>query len=349
MNKVFRLILPVLIICFFLVGVRVRAQNFQRKNGGQPGFKRFGKRQNTNRQNIFDRFFAIDRDGNKILEPKEINRIRRLGAVKRLKMFDVDSNGSISYQEVVDFVISKRKNGLNKVSNKIKQKLIEKISNSSNPQKAEQNFSWLKSKENIFSILDRDQNKKIDKSEIDAAMPDLLALVYSKRITQLSKLIEQSPSKEKDKRRRLIARLMDYNADDLISVSEFDRFLYKHVDKKVADQYALSNKASDSQKSSVAVDKSNYILEKLRKEAHKSSDKVEEKKGNNNFSQTVKTQKQTQKKADNQKKSEFVEKKPQETENFIIPVLKNFEDEIEEDQDPLVDLLGAGADEELLW
>ncbi|MGM0600147.1 MAG: hypothetical protein ACQETH_10070 [Candidatus Rifleibacteriota bacterium] len=349
MNRIFRSFILISIFCYCFSGAAIQAQGFQNYGGNKRGFRRSGNRQNTNEQNLFDRFFSLDRDGNKILDSQEISLVKRPRAVQRLQKLDADSDGSISYQELVDFVISRRKDAVEKVENKIKKKLVKKIFQSSNPQEAEQNFAWLKSKKNIFTILDRDQNNKIDKSEIDAAMPDLLALVYSKRITRLSALINQSPSKQSDRRKRLIARLMDYNADDNISIAEFDRFLYRHVDKEVADQYALTDKVPNKKKSSeVSASRSNYIIESLQKKADKTRGKTG-KKTTRSGSKPQRPKYQAKKKPVDKTNSKFDSKTPQKAENFIIPAVKTFEDEIEKDKDPLVDLLGAGADEDLLW
>jgi Ca2+-binding EF-hand superfamily protein len=348
MNKLLRLVLLVFAIYFLVAGTLIRAQTFKRQNFGKRGSKRFGNRKNFNQQGIFDRFFSLDRDGNKILDSEEISSIRRPRAVKTMQMIDTNSDGSIPYQELVDFVIDRRNEAIEKVANKIKQKLIEKISQSNNPKKAEENFSWLKSKKSIFTILDRDQNNEIDKNEIEAALPELLALLYSKRISLLSKLIGQSPSKQIERRKLRIARLMDYNADDHISVSEFDRFLYRHIDKEVADKYALKNKSPNAQNSDAGANNTNYIIESLRKEAKKDATKPVEKTVQKPY-KPIKTQKQPTKRYENKITSESTATKNQKADNFIIPAIKSFEDEIENDKDPLVDLLGAGADEELLW
>lgn len=270
----------------------------------------------NSRRNIFKNFKSLDQNNDNVVSEQELSVVKRQQILAKIKQMDANGNGSISYQEVADHASSR----INKIVEKLKEVLQKRAEeNMSEPIDAKalnQNFSALKLKSDFFDEFDKNQDGKIDKKEGLASLNKLIAAIFAKRAKVLMNMVGSSPEKYAQEKSYSAACAMDYDANQQITGAEFKRFAIKTLGENVIAYYRKNSQPkANSQQSGAKISSEPDNLAKPVKPAE-----IRNPEANNT------------------------------PDSFIIPEFSDAQtNEVENETDPLQEMLGVGAEEDLLW
>lgn len=277
-----------------------------------------------------DQFFRLDKNGDKVIDAKEISALRRAKLRNRVRELDLNSDGDITYQEAVDGFIKMRLEIAKKIGERIFKGLKKHMIKKNYQVEALQSLPCLKKNSLNARSFDQNANGSFEQHEIEKLIPELMAIVFAKRIRPLAELIGKAPQDAKEERLRRTAQLMDYNADMKISREEFDAFLSKALGEKAAKVITEQEPAT------------NLDMQVSRQVAAKNSSFISDD-GNNNH-----------KERSTQKSSVYVTV-PEATgrmktpDKYLIPRIDKLAGKLNQDKDPLQELLEVDSREEVLW
>ena len=270
---------------------------------------------------VFERFLQLDADSDRVLSMEELSRIQNPQAKEKLMVADADKNGILTYAELCDRFCA----ALYRATGRITTALAATIKNTAEKgvrlTDLAQQLSWLKSAD-FLKKFDLNSDGLVDAGESSKMLPQLGAMVFARRVGELVKLVNGAPAKVSDDRDRFTARLIDYNADDKASEEEFAAFLNRTLGSEIAGSFLRHSEPQSQPEASVTQELSVQAVASISETASQNSQAV----------------------------SLPVEKAlPKPSAAFIIPAATELAGEIKIEADPLREMLGEGAEENLLW
>lgn len=270
---------------------------------------------------VFERFLQLDADSDHDLSPEELSRIQNPQVKEKLMVADADKNGILTYAELCDRFCA----ALHRVTGRVTTTLAATIKNTAEQgvkvaDLAEQ-LPWLKSTD-FLKKFDLNSDGLVDAGESAKMLPQLGAMVFARRVGELVKLVNTDPGTVNDERDRFSARLIDYNADGKASEEEFAAFLNKTLGPEIAGSFLRHSEAKPQPKTAVTQNIPVPAVASVSETPAQSS----------------------------QAASLPVAKVlPETSAVFIIPAATELAGEIKTEADPLREMLGEGAEENLLW
>lgn len=295
--------------------------------------KKSRRRKNKGQLISFDRFFQKDLDSNNIIDEAEIKMISRKRVRERVLKFDLNRDGRVTLQELIDSGLINRKVTVDKVNKEIKNILTRELSKDNYKIMEIKEFSWLKNNHKLLVKFDRNKNQKLDPQEIESVVPVLTAFAFSKKIYVAAGIIGKSPSDQKEKQLRRFAYIMDYDANDIVTEKEFKSFLNKIFGEKPAKIFIIVKKKSLQKKS-------NQVQNSI------SNRKNEDGVGITNPRDNLK--KQPKHKAGKLIETSIGNDSEDDVDS-IIPQIRRISEKVAPDQDPLMKLLKVNGNKEVLW
>lgn len=297
-----------------------------RRTGENPG------RKNHPGMMIFERFLQLDADSDRVLSPEELSRIQNPQAKEKLMAADSDKNGILTYAELCDRFCA----ALYRITGRINTALAASIKNTAEKgvtlADLAQQLSWLKSAD-FLKKFDLNSDGFVDAGESSKMLPQLGAMVFARRVGELAKLVNVAPETVSDDRDRFTARLIDYNADGQTSEEEFAAFLNKALGSEIAGSFLQHSESLHRPEASVK--------QNLPAPADVSqSERV---------SQSPQAIPLSAEKVLSKIEKQVSPEPPKTPAVFIVPAATELAGEIKIEADPLREMLGEGAEENLLW
>ncbi len=300
---------------------RQRQQNPQnRQISGRQRQQNPGQRDMKNKQqgdkDLFSTFFMLDRNNDLRLSTEELQVIRNPQRLERISAMDTNQDGQVSYQEIADSFAMRQASMVEQIKTKLAGKVQNLITEPQEIEKVANLFPVLKLKPDFYTEFDLNNDKKIDKPEALKSIAKMIAAFFAVRIKNIMKLVGTEPKQYEGDKLHIVARAMDYDADNKITANEFREFAKKCLKEDVVAYYQERKPVTTARATTEQMTPAQPTGLPL---------------------PTPDSEKQP------------LPAEPDDNAVFIVPQFADSPADETDAKDPLQELLGAGANEKLLW